>query len=238
MLNLILGLLVLAGARGVPNPPQTPVPPATPTLQPLSTINLQCKASGASNLAHYQWQKMDGPADVPFSDATMPNTQASFISPGTYRVRCVVSETGKMTTWGDWSLVVGANFVPETPPTSTIKIVVDQIPPPEVTDKLVPSIDKVMFGALQISKAQVVDGRSSAGLVGFNITASDNVGVQTAQLLIDNNRLYSAGALGKLPSSFNLWWMDNPAPAGLHDVMIRVYDSVGNYSEFAFKLQR
>jgi hypothetical protein len=228
MLSLLLAGLLL----------QAPTPTATPTMQPLAQVTLQCAATGISTSATYQWQNVEGPADAAFEAATAPTTKVSFIDEGTYLLRCVVMDPGKTTTWADWALVVGANFIPETPPTSTVKVSVVQIPPPDVTDNVSPIITKVLYGVVQLTAGQVVTIPATATYVGLNVTATDNLGVQSAQLIVDNNHVYNVGVSGKLPSAFNLWWLDNPIPAGNHPAVIRVYDGIGNFAEFKFILRR
>lgn len=228
--TLLLGLIL-----------QTPVPSPPQTAQPLATFRLQCVPTPAAPNTTFRWEQNAGPIDVPFSNPTGAITDVSFIEQGTYKVRCNVSRTGSPSTFGEWSIVIGASFVPETAPVSTFTVKVDQIPPPDTGDKIAPVITAVKYNGVAIAPNDTVVVPSTLAFPqsnGINVTATDNLGVTNAMMIVDGTKVHSIGTVGKAPAAFFLYWLDNPMPAGLHNAVIYVYDGRGNLAQFPFKFQK
>ncbi len=223
MKTLLLALMLMFQDPTIP-----PVP-----IDQIQTFTFQGDVTGASGSATYQWVAIIKPINgtVVFTNPTGPSTDVQLAGAGTYVLRLVVRD-GTFTSFADQWLVVSGSYVP-IKVTSPITVKLNQVPPPAVTDIVPPVITSVKLGGTTIPPGGMGVVSKNSVTVTLTITATDNLGVMSADMIVDGWRtdLKASPARNKMTGTFTLQWVESPMPDGSHPVIIRVYDGAGLSAE-------
>lgn len=224
-------------------PPPIPTFPAPPASYAGAALTLGATVTGGSGAYSFQWSQIYGPSPAMIATPTAQTTGLVLIYPGTYVIRCTIVDQADSTqvAYSDYVTTLSAGYytASQIPQNWTVKV--DTIPPAS-TDTTAPVIKSIT----RLVGSSYVDGTTGPGatITGLNnvtlrVNATDNVGVWSAQLIVDNWQVaFMQGAGDILPTTFDIKWTDVAIKAGTHNARIRVCDSAANCSQQVFTLTK
>lgn len=90
--------------------------------------------------------------------------------------------------------------------------------------------EKPVITAVKMGTANALLGGTFTTAPTFSITASDNIAVMSAVLLVNGVAVASVGASSGLPATFKLQYQEKTVPSGIYRFAVDISDAGGNHA--------
>lgn len=207
-------------------------------------LTLQLVAGGSGRQVALAWDANAEPLVTGYS------VYRSLVIAGTAGSFAKIGTTAALT-YADTSVIPGEAYDyqvkafladgTESPASNTVRVSIAAFGAPTVAvvrDTVPPIITKVAIGGVTIPKGGTFIYTGTAKAITIAVSATDNQGIQAAQLTVYGRVLLSIGAIWGLPPTFSLVWQENLFAVGDHTAVITVFDGAGNSSSFDFVVKK